>query len=199
MSPTVVLSMILARTEEGLIGKNDRLPWKRLPSDMDRFILITKAEGIVIMGNRTFQSILVRNRKPLVGRKHIVLSRRMSSGSVFHESVMYVSSPEEAIEVVSHHGGRACVIGGVEVYRTFLPMPALRLVHITTVHAPNLTGDTYFEMDDEFHRSFHHSCAYARRRWYEEDEFDTTPAVWSRVMPREDVQPRFASLFQEAR
>jgi dihydrofolate reductase len=178
----VDLSLIVAMTESGLIGRTTRLPWKSLPSDMNRFIMITKRLGIVIMGNRTFQSILSRNGKPLAGRKHIVLSRRISSEKVFHESVLFVSSPEEAVEVVANYGGHACVIGGVQVYGAFLPRPELKQVYIATVHAPDLAGDTYFELGDEFHRSFTHDCAYARKRWHERDELRTPHRLrWSRT------------------
>ena len=50
------LSLIVARTLDGVIGKDGELPWK-LPSDLRRFKEITTDIGTVIMGRKTLKAI----------------------------------------------------------------------------------------------------------------------------------------------
>ena len=138
----ITLSLIVAMTSKRIIGNKGQLPWGHLPSDLAHFKKVTMEAGIVIMGRATYQSILSRNGTPLLGRQHIVLSRVRTSSA--HESVQFVGSLEEACEEVAAYGGRACVIGGGEVYKLFLPVPDLIKAYVTTVNAPSLAGDAYF-------------------------------------------------------
>ena len=64
------LSIIVAMDLNGLIGKDNQLPW-HLPADLKHFKQITMGKP-VIMGRKTFESI----GKPLPGRVNIVLTRR---------------------------------------------------------------------------------------------------------------------------
>src|SRR6266498_4919439 len=63
------LAIIAAVAANGVIGANNRLPW-RLPDDLRRFRALTTGHA-VIMGRRTWQSI----GRPLPGRQNIVVSR----------------------------------------------------------------------------------------------------------------------------
>src|SRR6478752_2158329 len=60
----------IARTRNGVIGRNGGLPW-RLKTDMANFRAVTMGKPI-IMGRKTWDSL---PKKPLVGRTNIVLSR----------------------------------------------------------------------------------------------------------------------------
>jgi dihydrofolate reductase len=138
----ISLSLIVAMTTQRLIGNNGRLPWRKLPSDLDHFKKVTMETGTVIMGRATYESIVTRNGKPLSKRSHIVLTRKYAPCT--NRSVTFVGSIEEACDEVADCGGHACVIGGREIYKLFLSVPYLVKAYITTVDAPNLVGDTYF-------------------------------------------------------
>jgi dihydrofolate reductase len=147
------LAIIVAVADNGVIGKDNALPWK-LPEDMRHFKQVTMGKPI-IMGRKTFESI----GKPLPGRTNIVISR---NGAFTAEGVRCVSSLEEALleaeqPVSMEPAEEAVVIGGSEIYQVALPL-ADRL-YITEVHA-NVEGDAVLprvEWDDwrEVRREHH--------------------------------------------
>ena len=78
------LSLIVARASNGVIGKDNQLPWY-LPADLKHFKAITMGKPIV-MGRKTFESI----GRPLPGRQNIVVTRNpgfMASGITVAHSV----------------------------------------------------------------------------------------------------------------
>ncbi len=136
----MLISIIAALDEGGLIGVGDRLPW-RLRGDLRRFRRITMGKPL-IMGRRTFESI----GRPLDGRTNIVLSRRTGYEA---KGVLIATSFEEAIAIARDGGAAASelmVIGGAEVYTRALP-EAGRL-YLTRVHG-RFEGDVYFPPFDE--------------------------------------------------
>ena len=66
-----MISIISAVAENGIIGRNNDLPWK-VSADLSYFAKTTKGKS-VIMGFNTFTSILARLGKPLPDRKNVVL------------------------------------------------------------------------------------------------------------------------------
>ena len=64
----MILAIIVAAAENGVIGKAGTLPW-RMPTDLRRFRALTMGKP-VIMGRRTFQSL----PRPLDGRDNIVIT-----------------------------------------------------------------------------------------------------------------------------
>ncbi len=64
------ISIIAAVASNGVIGRENRLPW-HIPEDMKRFKALTRKAGVVIMGRKTHESI----GKLLPNRINIVLSR----------------------------------------------------------------------------------------------------------------------------
>ena len=64
------VSLIWAMDEQGLIGNENRLPWK-LPADMSWFREHTLGKAI-LMGRKTFDSI----GKPLPKRDNFILTRQ---------------------------------------------------------------------------------------------------------------------------
>src|SRR5208282_3337637 len=63
------IAVIAAVARNGIIGVENRLPW-RLPEDMRRFRALTTGHA-VIMGRRTWESL----GKPLPGRQNLVVTR----------------------------------------------------------------------------------------------------------------------------
>lgn len=129
------LSLIVAIANNGIIGRNNRLPW-RLPSDLKRFKEITTLEHTLIMGRKTYDSIIARNGTPLQGRIHIVLTHECLGNSI---DTVFVPSIEDALVEVSN---RACVIGGEQVYRLFLPY--VSRAYVTEIYGSIPMGDAKF-------------------------------------------------------
>lgn len=74
--------LVLAMTEDGLIGVNNTLPWS-LPNDLKRFRQLTK-DGIIVMGANTFTSFSVGSDDEnqvitLPGRLNVVVSRTINA------------------------------------------------------------------------------------------------------------------------
>ena len=179
MSP-IELSLIVAMTPERAIGYKGALPWKRLPSDMAHFKKVTLAAGTVIMGRATYESILARNGKPLSQRNHIVLTKKCAPCT--DRSVTFVSSLEEVYDEVVDYGGRACVIGGGEIYKLFLPLPYVRKAYVTVVHAPYLPGDVYFPtIETSSGTEWRSTESTAIQKWDPNDEYETSLSLYERV------------------
>jgi dihydrofolate reductase len=129
----VLISIIAAVAENGVIGKDNALPW-RLSSDLKRFKALTMGKPI-IMGRKTYESI----GKPLPGRTNIVVTRNRAFTA---EGCMVVDSLEAAIDAANETGAdEAVVIGGSAIYQAALPL-AQRL-YLTEVAAA-CEGDTFF-------------------------------------------------------
>jgi len=129
----VLISLVVAVAENGVIGADNGLPW-RLKGDMRHFKAVTMGKP-VIMGRKTFQSI----GKPLPGRTNIVLTRKED---FVPDGVILVGSLDEALDAARQTGAsEVCVIGGGDIYAQALPR-ADRL-HLTRVHM-KARGDTYF-------------------------------------------------------
>ncbi len=67
-----MISLIAAVTKNNVIGNKGGIPWK-LSTDMKRFATLTKGHTVV-MGRKTYESILARLGKPLPDRKSIVIT-----------------------------------------------------------------------------------------------------------------------------
>jgi dihydrofolate reductase len=131
----VKISIIVAVSENGVIGRGGDLPW-HLANDLRRFQQVTMGHT-VIMGRRTWESI----GRPLPGRCMVVISRRPDF-RLDDSDVKVVSSLDDALRVAtSAHDDEAFIIGGAELYRAALPR-ANRL-YFTRVHA-EIAGDTFF-------------------------------------------------------
>jgi dihydrofolate reductase len=131
----VILSLIVAMSEGGIIGHHGKIPW-HLPDDLRRFKQLTMGHPL-IMGRRTFASI----GHPLPGRRCIVLSRDPAFRA---EGVETAPDLDTALARVAD-APEAFVSGGAEVYRAALPR-ADRL-YLTLVHAP-IPGDVRFPTFD---------------------------------------------------
>ncbi|TDB61758.1 dihydrofolate reductase [Arundinibacter roseus] len=133
------ISILVAVSENGVIGHNNQLLW-RLPDDLKRFKQLTLGYPM-IMGRKTFESI----GKPLPGRTSIVLTR---SGTWTYEGVLTATSLTEALEMAQAEGKDQCfIIGGGDIYRQALEQGIVDTLNLTYVHA-YFEGDTSFEIPD---------------------------------------------------
>jgi len=135
--PLMKLSILVAVSENGVIGRKGELPW-HLSADLRRFKRLTMGHTIV-MGRKTWESI----GRPLPGRRMVVVSRQadyLASGA------SVVTSLEEAYQSAQDAGEEEVfVIGGAEIYR--LALPQADRLYLTRVLA-QVEGDTFFpELD----------------------------------------------------
>ncbi|MBV9930275.1 MAG: dihydrofolate reductase [Alphaproteobacteria bacterium] len=122
------VTLIVARAENGVIGRDGRLPW-HLPADLRRFKALTMGAPM-IMGRRTFESL----PGLLPGRRHIVLTR---DAAWREEGAERAATVAEALALAGEP--RVSVIGGAEIFRLFLALADR--VELTEVHA-DVEGDT---------------------------------------------------------
>ncbi|PIR86888.1 MAG: dihydrofolate reductase [Candidatus Harrisonbacteria bacterium CG10_big_fil_rev_8_21_14_0_10_49_15] len=71
-----MLILVAALAENNAIGKENDLPWY-LPEDLKHFKKITSGKT-VLMGRKTFESIVARLGKPLPNRTNIVITRQQN-------------------------------------------------------------------------------------------------------------------------
>ena len=88
MSGKVRIAFVVAVAENGVIGRDGKLPW-RLPSDLKWFRKVTLGKP-VIMGRKTYESI----GKPLDGRDNVCVTRQRDFAAA---GVRVAHSVEEAI------------------------------------------------------------------------------------------------------
>ncbi len=127
------IHLIWAQARGGVIGKDNRIPW-RLPEDMAHFKALTAGHP-VIMGRRTWDSLPPKFR-PLPGRRNIVLTRSASWNEIGAEPA---STLREALQKCEQ-SAQVWVIGGADVYAQALPL-ATR-AEVTEIDA-DFAGDAY--------------------------------------------------------
>jgi dihydrofolate reductase len=134
------LSIIVAVATNGVIGRDNKLPW-HLSTDLKRFKALTSGHT-VIMGRKTFDEI---GRKPLPNRLNIIVSRGVAPATL-PADVLFVSSIDEAIARIPRTDDEAFLIGGAEIIRQ--TMALAERMYVTQVHA-DVAGDTFMpEFDD---------------------------------------------------
>jgi dihydrofolate reductase len=131
------VSLIVAAAENGVIGRNNELPW-RLSADLQRFKALTMGHAI-IMGRRTYESI----GRPLPGRRTIIITRQ---AEYIAPGAEVVRGLEEALALAkSKNESEAFVIGGAAIFS--LAAPLAERLYLTRVHA-EVPGDVHFPAVD---------------------------------------------------
>jgi len=132
----MIISMIAAVAENGVIGKDNDLVWN-LPDDMRYFVGKTKGRH-VIMGRKNFESIPAKFR-PLPNRPNIILSRNAGYQA---GGCTTVTDIDTALKIASDSGEtEAFVIGGAQIYK--MGLEKANRMYITEVKG-TFEGDTYF-------------------------------------------------------
>jgi dihydrofolate reductase len=125
------LSVIAAVARNGVIGRDNTLPW-HLPEDLKHFRQLTMGHHI-IMGRKTYESL----GRLLPGRITVVVSRQPGYRV---EGAITAGSLSDAVAACGADA-EVFVIGGAELYREALDM-ADRL-YLTEIHA-DFEGDASF-------------------------------------------------------
>ncbi|OGT41365.1 MAG: hypothetical protein A3F13_02035 [Gammaproteobacteria bacterium RIFCSPHIGHO2_12_FULL_40_19] len=127
----MLISIIAALTTQGVIGRNNTLPW-HLPEDLKRFKKITWGKPIV-MGRKTFESI----GKPLPGRQNIIVTHQKN---LFIPGCLIVNSLEEAFEKTKQ-AQEVFIIGGATLYQSTID--TADFLYLTLIHAI-ISGNIHF-------------------------------------------------------
>lgn len=132
-----VIALIVARTRNGVIGRDNRMPW-HLPEDLRYFKRVTLGKP-VIMGRNTWESL----GKPLPGRDNIVITRNANyhaeGAHVAHDLASAVQCARRIAE--EKNIDEVMIIGGAQIYREALPL--VQRAYITEIDA-EIAGDAFF-------------------------------------------------------
>jgi dihydrofolate reductase len=129
----MAVSLIVAVSENGVIGRDGDLPW-RLSGDLKHFKSTTMGHHLII-GRRTWDEV----GQPLPGRTMVVVTRRHD---LQIEGATIVHSLDEALEV-ARDDDEPFIGGGAHIYRVALEDDLVDRIYITRVHA-EVEGDTFF-------------------------------------------------------
>ena len=113
--PELVLIAAVAE-ENRVIGKEGELPW-HLPEDLKRFKRLTMGYPL-LMGRRTFESLVDQFGGPLPGRRNAVLT---SQGPLAGYPDVETHASTEAAMQALEGSKRIFIGGGGAVYEQFLP------------------------------------------------------------------------------
>lgn len=126
----MTLSIIAAVSDNGVIGRDGKIPWK-LPRDASRFR--TMVEGhTLIMGAGTYRSHTIKFPRS------IVVSSTLECEGPHQHTVDIVRDVDYAIQVA---GNDAFVLGGHDIFKAV--MPHVDRMYLTLVHAV-VEGDARF-------------------------------------------------------
>jgi dihydrofolate reductase len=113
MSVPLMIIGIVAVDRNGAIGKGGKLPW-HYSADM-KFFKETTTGNACVMGYNTWLTL----KKPLPNRLNIVLSRKADIEQ--QDSVVVCRDVESVLSIAKDLKGDLFVIGGEQIYRSFLP------------------------------------------------------------------------------
>ena len=165
----MLVSLIVAVSENNVIGKKGQLPW-HLPDDM-KYFRDTTMGHCVIMGRKNFDSIPGKFR-PLPGRTNIIVTHQKNFSA---PECIVVNSIEEALEKAKQKNeAEAFIIGGGEIFKQSIPKADK--IYLTRIHAA-FDGDVFFpslNMEEWKEESVEH------RKADEKNKYDFSFVVLSR-------------------
>jgi dihydrofolate reductase len=129
-----MLSLLVAASTTGVIGRDNALPWK-LSADLRRFRRLTTGHAI-IMGRKTYETI----GRPLPERTNIVITRQVGFAAPGCEVVATIDAAIAKAQAIHGVSDEVFIVGGAEIYRQTLDR-ADRL-YLTQVET-DAPGDAY--------------------------------------------------------
>lgn len=127
------VNLIYARAANGVIGKDNAMPW-HLPEDMAHFKRLTQGWP-VIMGRKTWDSLPTRFR-PLPGRTNVVVTRQSGWNEAGAQSA---SSLADALKLCGQ-SEEVWVMGGAKIYAQAEPLADR--IEVTEI-AQDFEGDAF--------------------------------------------------------
>ena len=130
-----MLSIIVAVSENNVVGSENKLPWK-LSADLKRLKALTMGHHI-IMGRKTWESL----GHPLPGRTNVIIT---TNKNYIADGGIVVHSLSEALKV-SSQDDEIFIFGGGKIFKEALSL--VKKIYMTKVHS-NVAGDTFFPSID---------------------------------------------------
>ena len=127
------INLIYARAANGVIGKDNAMPW-HLPEDLAHFRQLTQGWP-VIMGRKTWDSLPPRFR-PLPGRRNVVLTRQAGWSAPGAERA---GELQEAIALCGSVD-EVWIMGGAQIYAQAEPLADR--IEVTEI-AQDFEGDAH--------------------------------------------------------
>lgn len=126
-----MIGLIVARSQNNVIGKNGEIPWK-IKGEQKQFRELTTG-NVVVMGRKSYEEI----GHPLPNRKNIIVSRsKVFSG----QNLITVQSLQEAIDLCGDED--IYISGGYGLFKEALPM--VDKMYITEIDTEIEDGDVFF-------------------------------------------------------
>ena len=141
---SVVAVVAIGKNRE--LGKGGRLLW-HIPDDLKRFKELTLGHPI-IMGRKTFESVVGYVGGPLPDRTNIIITR---DSNYSYEGAIVTHSLEEAIELAKSRPGadEIHIGGGGGMYKKGAPL--IDKLYLTLIDAEAPEADAFFpEYADQF-------------------------------------------------
>jgi len=132
-----LLIAIWAQDENGLIGKDNKLPWY-LPNDL-KFFKNNTVNNTLVMGRKTFEGM---GGRPLPDRETIILTKDPNYKA---ENVKILHSTDEVVELANQQSTPIFVGGGTEIFKELLPY--FDYLYRTVIDE-TFTGDVYMPTVD---------------------------------------------------
>ncbi len=136
MDTSLTISIIAAVAENSVIGQNGKIPWD-LPDDRKHFAELTKGHKVIV-GRKTYESIIKQLGHFLIERQAIILTRQENFPALDQDET--AKSWEDALEKTRGEK-EVFVIGGAEIYA--LAIPEAKRMYITKIHV-QCDGNTIF-------------------------------------------------------
>ncbi len=134
--PRICVVVAIGKNRE--LGKDEKLLW-HIPDDLKRFKELTLGHPI-IMGRKTFESIVGYVGGPLPGRTNIVVTR---DPLWKYEGVIVTDSIQKAIDIATPLDSEEIHIGGGgEIYKQALPF--VDKLYLTLIDAESKDANIFF-------------------------------------------------------
>jgi dihydrofolate reductase len=148
----MIVSIIVAAAENGVIGRDNKLPWS-LPDDLKYFRKVTEGKP-VIMGRKTFESI----GRPLPNRVNIVLTTTYLD---LKSCKVASSLPQAVTMALESKPAEVFLIGGRDVFAKALEQSLADRIYLTRVHArvegdvllPDIDWGKWKEVSSTYHEA----------------------------------------------
>ena len=151
--------IIACINQKRAIGKNGKLLY-HIGNDISNFARMTKNNGVVIMGRKTFESL--PNGEPLKDRINIILTSNEEYGvSKDFDNVYIVHSIKDVIELCEafFSDKELFVIGGEALYRQFMDGDLVDELRLTVVKDDKEGDATFPEFNEDEWSTYYKSMA----------------------------------------
>lgn len=132
---TMTIGLIYAVSQNGIMGRENRLPWPTIPEELGHFQRITYGSAVV-MGRKTWES-LPEICRPLRGRRNIVLSKNPD----YHaQGAEVITRPAELFDILGQDIHQPVwIIGGPKLIKYYEPWACRLIISTIEIEVP---GDT---------------------------------------------------------